>query len=271
MTAVTFTVPLATEWRVAKARAHVCSEQQHCLLSTYFITSDSCLEISELFMRISEWLHISPSLRHPNYLKGIWLEFWMTEKDLAFYWRCRLHSKQNSSSFAFRLPAHMSRGEAEGFHVPCTEPWERHDSTAPADSRLCYLVEPTELVITILLNKLRVLATQDTPHTSVHVGSIYLPAFLPPSCWQECSLSHGYTYGEAPVNALITNFIMRGNLLTLSNYLLTEFTLKHPVLKALSCFKLLSCQFSNPLDKVVVPSLAMLKSLVFSGVTKAYN
>lgn len=38
---------------------------------------------------------------------------------------------------------------------------------------------------------------------------------------------------------------MRGNLLTLSNYLLTGRALKHPVLKALLCFNLFSCLFSN--------------------------
>lgn len=195
------------------------------------------------------WPNISPSLQHPNYPKGIWLELWVTAKDLAFYWHCRLQREQrNSSSFTFHLPVHPIReGEAEEeFHVPFTEPWTRHDSVAPADSYFCYFMEPTELLITILLNKPGVLETQDTPRTSVHVGNIYLPTFLPPSGWQERSLSHGYTYREAPVNTLITNFIMRGNLLTLSNYMLTTRTLKHPVLAALLSFKHLSCPFSGP-------------------------
>lgn len=76
---------------------------------------------------------------------------------------------------------------------------------------------------------------------------------------------------EAPVNTLITNPITRGNLLALGNYLLTEHTLKHPVLKALLGFKLFSCLFSTPLVNVVVPSLDIPKSLVFSEIKNAYK
>lgn len=76
---------------------------------------------------------------------------------------------------------------------------------------------------------------------------------------------------EAPVNALITNPITRGNLLALGNYLLTGHTLKHPVLKALLGFKLFSCLFSIPLVNVVVLSLDIPKSLVFSEIKSAYK
>lgn len=43
------------------------------------------------------------------------------------------------------------------------------------DSYLCCCMGPSELGITILLNKLGMLEAQDTPRTSVHVGNIYLP------------------------------------------------------------------------------------------------
>lgn len=76
---------------------------------------------------------------------------------------------------------------------------------------------------------------------------------------------------EAPVNTLITNPITRGNLLPLGNYLLTEYTLRHPVLKALLGFKLFSCLFSTPLDNVVVPCLDISTSLVFSEIKNAYK
>lgn len=265
------------EWRAAKAYAHVHAEQQHYLLFAHFNHNSDSRKATSRFRNFFDenfWPNISPSLWHPNYPKGIWLEFWVTAKDFAFYWHRRLHSKQkNSSSFTFHLPVHAIReGEAEEeFHIPFTEPWIRHDSIALADSYLCYFMEPTELLITTLLNKLGVLETQDTPRTSMHVGNIYLPTFLPPSSWQEPSLSHGYTYREAPVNTLITNFIMRGNLLTPSCYLLTGHTLKHPVLKAPLCFNLFSYLFSNPLDKGIFPSPDIHQSSVFSGMTNAYS
>lgn len=69
----------------------------------------------------------------------------------------------------------------------------------------------------------------------------YPPASLSLHAADRSSLSHGYTYGEALVNTLISNFIMRGNLLTPGNYLPTGRTLKHPVLEeALLGFNLLS-------------------------------
>lgn len=199
-------------------------------------------------MRISDQVFLIPSstliTQKVFDLSYRWLQRTLVSTDTASYTASRTALALH---FTY-LYIYMSReGEAEEeFHIPFTRSWKRHDRIALADSYLCYFMEPTELLITILLNKLGVLKTQDTPHTSVHVGNIYLPAFLPPSSWQKHSLSHGYTYREAPVNTLITNFIMRGNLLTLSNYLLTGCTLKHPVPKGLLGFNLLSCLFSNP-------------------------
>lgn len=46
---------------------------------------------------------------------------------------------------------------------------------ALAGSCLCCRTGPTELLISILHNKLGMLEAQDTPRTSMHVGNIYLP------------------------------------------------------------------------------------------------
>lgn len=87
------------------------------------------------------------------------------------------HSEQNSSTLPLHSPGRAIRaGEAqEESHTPYPEPWKRHGNMALADSYLCCCTGPTELLITILLNKLGMLHAQNTPHTSVHVGNIYLP------------------------------------------------------------------------------------------------
>lgn len=72
---------------------------------------------------------------------------------------------------------------------------------------------PTELVITILLNKLAMREAQDTPRTSVHVGNIYLPLSFLQALTGARPWSRFHRQ-EAPVNTLITNFTRGGNLPT---------------------------------------------------------
>lgn len=161
-------------WRARRAGGHGHAEQQHYLLPPAPISGDShraLRNFSQAFL--SRHFSFPPAPKCPQgSVSGVPGGC----EGPGFPRHRSLHS-QNSSRLPLHLPGRAIRaGEAqEEFHTPFPEPWKRHGNMALADSYLCCRTGPTGLLITLLLNKLGMLEAQDTPRTSVHVGSIYLP------------------------------------------------------------------------------------------------
>lgn len=164
-----------SEWRALRARGHGHADEQQYLLPARFNHNWLTQTLQELLTSISEQAFLLPSGTQMTPEECDWSSGWLRRTLLPPTSQLTQRAEQLQPSFALTWacdPGRRSTGR-----VSHTFPWALEEAWqhGPTDSYLCCCTGHTELLITILLNKLGMLEARDTPRTSVHVGNIYLP------------------------------------------------------------------------------------------------